>query len=126
MNAKEYIERALQTERKEYDFPATGDLSPRTEHAILGIGSEAGELLDQMKKVKIYGKKLDGINLIEEAGDLMWYLALLADDQGVTFEEIWEKNVEKLRARYPEKYSHDKAFNRDLDVERKILEKGRG
>jgi hypothetical protein len=52
----------------------------------------------------------------------MWYLAILADDLGVSFEQMWEKNINKLKKRYPDKYSHDKALNRDTDAERKILE----
>jgi len=33
-------------------------------------------------------------------------------------------NIEKLKARYPDKFTSDKAINRNLDIERKVLEDG--
>ena len=52
----------------------------------------------------------------------MWYLAILSDELGISFEEMWEKNIAKLRVRFPEKYTDHHAVNRDLDSERKVLE----
>jgi NTP pyrophosphatase (non-canonical NTP hydrolase) len=122
MTPHEYIQRALRTESGKYLFEATNGVSPRVEHAAMGVVTEAGELMSAIKKAKIYGKPLDKVNLIEEAGDVMWYLAILADDLGVSFEEMWEKNIAKLRLRYPEKYTDEQCENRDLEGERKILE----
>lgn len=122
MKPKDYIKLAGRTESKDYVFPATGAVTPRIEHAVMGLVTEAGELMSEIKRAKIYKKDLDKVNLIEEAGDLFWYLALLCDDLGVDFETVWEINIKKLRARYPEKYAHDKALIRDLEKERKILE----
>jgi NTP pyrophosphatase (non-canonical NTP hydrolase) len=123
MKPGEYVKKALRTESKKYGFSATGKVTPRIEHAVYGLVTEAGELMDQIKKAKIYNKELDTFNLMEEAGDLMWYLALLSDELKVSFEEIWETNVKKLKVRYPEKYSDEKALNRDLKNERAVLEK---
>lgn len=122
MTPSEYIQKARRTESETYLFQPTGEVTPRIEHGIMGIVTEAGELMDAIKKSKIYGKPLDRVNLVEEAGDVMWYLAILADELGVTFEEIWDKNIQKLQKRYPEKYTHDQALNRDLVTERKTLE----
>ncbi len=94
----------------------------RIEHGVIGIVTEAGELMDAVKKTKIYRKELDKVNLIEELGDIFWYTALLCDELGVSFEDIMDKNIAKLEARYPEKYSHDNAINRNTDTERAILE----
>ena len=91
-------------------------------HSICGLSSEVGELMDAIKKSKIYGRSLDRVNLVEEMGDVMWYFAILADELGVSFEEIWEKNINKLRQRYPEKYSDASFDQRDVVAERKILE----
>jgi NTP pyrophosphatase (non-canonical NTP hydrolase) len=123
MKPSEYIQNAKRTEPKKYLFKKTGDVTPRIEHAVFGIVTEAGELMDSLKRAKIYNQKLDKINLIEEAGDVMWYLAILSDALNVTFEDIWDKNIRKLRARFPEKYSHTKAKKRDLNKEREELEK---
>lgn len=122
MKPNEYIQKAIRTERKEYDFTETNGVAPRIEHGVIGLVTEAGELMTAVKKAKIYAKALDRINVIEEVGDIMWYLALLADELGVSFEEIWDKNIRKLRVRYPEKYDKKLVSNRKLDHERKELE----
>ena len=79
MNATEYIQKALRTESS-YRFEATGEITPRIEHAAMGMVTEAAELMDAVKKSKIYGRPIDRVNLVEEAGDIMWYLAILADE----------------------------------------------
>ncbi len=121
MTPTEYIQKALRTEAP-YRFEPTGDVTVRIEHAVMGTVTEAGELMDAVKKAKINGRALDRVNLVEEVGDVMWYLALLADELGVSFEDIWEKNINKLRQRYPEKYSDEQSHLRDIATERKILE----
>lgn len=122
MSPQEYINNALRTESDEYSFGETNGVTARIEHGVMGIVTEAGELMDAIKKSKIYNKELDRVNLAEEAGDIMWYLAILCDELDVSFESVWEKNIAKLKARYPEKYSDHHALNRDVDSERKILE----
>jgi NTP pyrophosphatase (non-canonical NTP hydrolase) len=122
MTPSDYIKNALRTEPSSYLFQETNGVSPRVEHAAIGAVTEAGELMNAIKRAKIYGKTLDRVNLVEEAGDVMWYLAILADDLGVSFEEIWEKNIAKLRQRFPDKYSDEHCLNRDIEAERKILE----
>jgi NTP pyrophosphatase (non-canonical NTP hydrolase) len=123
VNSKDYVKKALRTESGKYLFSATGNVTPRIEHAIYGLVTEAGEMMDAIKKSKIYGKDLDTVNLIEEAGDLMWYLSLLSDELHVSFEDIWERNINKLKVRYPEKYTDENALTRDLRTERSVLEK---
>lgn len=92
-------------------------------HAIMGIITEGGELMDAYKKYAIYGKPLDAINLLEECGDLEWYMSLMLKELNSDYATIWQKNIDKLRARYPEKFTEYEALNRDLKEERKILEK---
>ncbi len=122
MTPAEYIQKALRTENEVYHFGTTGEVTPRIEHGALGAVTESAELIDAVKKSKIYGRALDRVNLIEEIGDIMWYLAILADELGVSFEEIWEKNINKLRQRYPDKYTNEHSEQRDVAKERKILE----
>ena len=101
-----------------------GDLKlSRMMHALLGMMSELGELADAIKKHLIYGASLDEVNLIEELGDGDWYRSLFGDALRVSFEEAWAKNIAKLRARYPDKFTEEKALNRDLEAEREALQR---
>lgn len=110
MKPKEYIEKAKRIEVPKYRFQKTGDITPRLEHAILGIASESSEITEALKRSKIYGAKLDKVRLIENLGDLFWYIALLCDELKVSFEEVWSKNIKKLKLRYPEKYTDERAI----------------
>jgi NTP pyrophosphatase (non-canonical NTP hydrolase) len=92
-------------------------------HGAMGLCTEAGELQDQLKKHIFYGKPLDVVNIAEECGDLFWYLAETLTAIDARFIDVMHRNIEKLRARYPEKFTEDKAINRDLDAERAVLEK---
>ena len=92
-------------------------------HAAIGMVTETGEIQDQLKKHIFYGKPLDKVNLKEEMGDLVYYLALMCNVLGLTFEEVLERNVEKLQARYPKGFTQKDAVERNLEVERAILEK---
>ncbi len=95
-------------------------------HAIMGIATEAGELLDPLKKTIFYGKPNDFVNLDEEIGDILWYIAIYAEARGTTIEALATANNAKLKARFPANFTMDAANNRDLDVERKVLEENLG
>jgi NTP pyrophosphatase (non-canonical NTP hydrolase) len=97
-------------------------LAAKVLHAAMGINTEGGEIMDALKKLLFYGKPLDVVNLREEAGDVLWYLALLLRAIDADFETTMQVNIDKLRARYPSKFSEAAALNRDLTKERAILE----
>lgn len=123
MKDKEYIENAVKTEA--YDRSAIAARmadNTRLMHGAIGIATESGELLDAVKKSVFYGKPLDAVNVKEELGDLMWYVAIICDQFGFSLEEIKQINIDKLRKRYPQKFTESSALNRDLDAERKVLE----
>ncbi len=124
MKTSEYISNALRTESNDFEA-IRGRFSEeniRLLHATMGLATEAGEALDAIKKHLFYGKPLDKVNLKEEMGDLFWYLAIMADALEIDFEPIMERNIEKLKARYGEKFSDLNANVRNLKVERQILE----
>ncbi|ATH07678.1 hypothetical protein BIY24_06880 [Halobacteriovorax marinus] len=126
MNTQEYVKLAIKTESTDFESMNTrlqDDGLKRLLHAGIGLSTEAGEFLDALKKHIFYGKELDRVNLAEEMGDLFWYLAIVADELGVNMDDVMERNIEKLKARYGEKFSEEKAENRDLKNERSILEK---
>ena len=83
-------------------------------HMVIGISGEAGELLDAIKKATIYQKPLDMENIIEELGDLEFYMEGLRQKLFLTREEILAHNIQKLQKRYGEKYS-DKAAQERKD-----------
>lgn len=92
-------------------------------HMIMGMTTEVGELTDIFKKNFAYKKDIDWFNAQEEIGDLMWYVANFCNLNGLNLEDILQTNVDKLKARYPEKFTEHLANNRDLQKEREILEK---
>lgn len=91
-------------------------------HAGMGMVTEAGEFMDALKKRFIYGKPLDRVNLIEELGDKAWYIALALRALDCTFEEMFDRNIAKLRKRFPDKFTQEGALVRDLGAERAALE----
>jgi NTP pyrophosphatase (non-canonical NTP hydrolase) len=91
-------------------------------HYLIGMMTEIGELIDPFKKNMAYEKPIDYVNIQEEVGDLMWYLANFCRINNFDLEKIMQNNIDKLRARYPEKFTSENAINRDLNKERKILE----
>jgi NTP pyrophosphatase (non-canonical NTP hydrolase) len=89
-------------------------------HAIYGICTEAGEMAEAL--LKGGSGSLDKVNLKEEAGDILWYLAMLFRELDCDFDEVATTNINKLKARFPEKFTQEKVYNRDLSKEREILE----
>lgn len=120
MTPTEYIKAALRTESAKWLSIATQDA--RVLHAAIGICTEAGELLDVVKKFLFYGKEPETTNMIEEVGDVLWYVAILCDVLGVSLENIMARNIAKLHKRYPAKFTSEAANNRDLAAERAALE----
>jgi len=86
-------------------------------HMVLGISGEAGELLDAVKKSAIYKKTLDRPNVIEELGDLEFYMQGLRSALGITREDTLRHNISKLTKRYGDKYSNQAAQARADKVE---------
>ena len=98
-------------------------------HAIIGIATESGELVDALCKV-LSDRKADGfatidfVNVAEEGGDVLWYMAALAKATGCDIEKMMEINIAKLKARYPDKFTETAAIDRNITAERDILESG--
>jgi NTP pyrophosphatase (non-canonical NTP hydrolase) len=97
-------------------------INVNTLHAVVGLTTETGELVDAVKKQVFYGKELDRINVIEEVGDCLFYIAILCRELDFTFEEAMEKNIAKLKARYKGKFTEKAALDRDVEAERAIME----
>jgi len=77
-------------------------------HMAVGVSGEAGELLDAVKKYVIYNKPVDFNNIVEELGDLEFYMQGLRAEFGITREETLRANVAKLGKRYHQGTYSDK------------------
>jgi NTP pyrophosphatase (non-canonical NTP hydrolase) len=75
----------------------------------LGVAGEAGEVADLVKKWVGHAKPRDIDVLVGELGDVLWYLSALAHDLGVSLDQVAQKNVAKLRTRYPDGFSFERA-----------------
>ena len=90
----------------------TGDHAALMHHTF-GIAGEAGELLDAIKKHIIYNKPLDLVNVIEELGDIEFYMEGLRQELGISRQETINYNAAKLAKRYPNyEYSNTRAQER--------------
>lgn len=72
-------------------------------HWVLGITGESGEIAEKVKKIirdkdGVFSPE-DKIEIAKEIGDVLWYLAVLAEQLGVTFESVAQNNLEKLQSR---------------------------
>ena len=84
-------------------------------NGVMGLCGESGEVIDIVKKWLAQGHELDRDKIIKELGDVAWYIAEIAHVLGVTLEEVLTKNIDKLKARYPEGFSTDNSVNRKDD-----------
>ena len=91
----------------------TKQKSDKREEALFGLAGEVGELCDHYKKYMHQGHDLSYDHMAEEAGDVMWYLAEIADALDVTLEDIARRNIEKLRKRYPDGFDPERSINRE-------------
>ncbi len=90
-------------------------------HSSMGLSEEGGEILGLVKKSVWYGKEMNYALLIEEMGDALHYLQMMCNGIGVTFEDLINTNTAKLRLRYPEGFTTDKAIVRDKEAENKVF-----
>jgi len=83
-------------------------------HMAVGIAGEAsGELLDAIKARVIYRKPLDLDNVVEELGDLEFYMEGLRQELNVTRQQCLDANIKKLSKRYEGlKFSNQAAVER--------------
>lgn len=102
------------------------EIDPRVFHALIGTATEATELMEILHDSFESGEAfhLDYVNILEEFGDINWYEAIAIDAMNGDFESILKTNIEKLRKRFPEKFTSEKAINRNLEDERETLETG--
>lgn len=70
---------------------------------VLGLVGESGEIAEKFKKLirdhDSDESKVDAKDLTKELGDIMWYIAVLANYFDIKMDDIAETNIEKLASR---------------------------
>ena len=94
-------------------------LIPKSQDYVKELYKLSAKFQDDVKKHIAYGKELKTLNLTTLQLTLMELITLYDFDGS----EILNKNIEKLKKRFPDKFTEEKAINRDTEAERKILEK---
>ena len=107
MTINEYQELAMRTlnpELRPKDILING---------VMGLCGESGEAIDIVKKHLAQGHELDKNALIKELGDVAWYLAETAYALDIQLEDVLQRNIEKLRARYPQGFDVNRSIERE-------------
>lgn len=82
-------------------------------NGVLGMAGESGECCDIVKKNRFQGHELNKEHLMEEIGDVLWYVAEAASGLGVSLEEVAQYNLDKLHKRF-----HGNHFNKEDSIHR--------
>lgn len=103
MTPKEYLEEVKRTMGNGNGFAWT-----------LGLVGEAGEVADLVKKQNFHGGKdskgeITSRRMLEECGDVLWYLTAFLHEIHFTLDECMEANVRKLRKRHPNGFTFETA-----------------
>lgn len=81
-------------------------------NGVMGLCGESGEAIDIVKKHLAQGHELDREALIKELGDVAWYLAETAMALDIDLETVLQRNIDKLKRRYPDGFDSEKSKNR--------------
>ncbi len=96
----EYLELSEKTLSSQFHIQSDDSQKQRMLHAAMGLVTESGEVLDIFKKHIFYGKEIDMVNLKEEIGDILRFLAIFFRELDLDIETSMYDNIEKLRKRY--------------------------
>lgn len=77
--------------------------------ASLGLAGETGEVIELIKKYVYHAKPIDRDNLVKELGDVRWYFECMLIANDITMEEVENKNIDKLRKRFPNGFTPEAA-----------------
>ena len=108
MNEHEYMDEVMRT------YAGSNTATDKLTLAALGLAGESGEVADSIKKVLYQGHHLDILHLVEELGDVLWYLTLACNAAECTLEDVMNVNVAKLQKRYPHGFDSERSIHRDM------------
>ena len=110
MNYRDEVTRLFVNHVKPEDYLTMG---------ALGLAGEAGEVIDLIKKHKFQGRELDRDKLINELGDVRWYIEVLLHAIQSDMAEVENVNVTKLRRRYPNGFTTENSI---LKLDQKTID----
>lgn len=126
-NALDEIEKQIRDTHsltmREYQAAAARTINadlPKREQLMnmaFGLAGEIGEVVDVLKKHLFQGHELDAGKLVDELGDVLWYVSGMAGIVGFGLDLVAQRNVDKLKARYPDGFSAERSRHRDEDME---------
>ena len=105
MNFQDYQAAARRTQNEELNNVE------KVNHAVFGLASEAGEI-SGIFQMQYQGHSIAREALVKELGDLLWFIAELCDCATIPLEEVAKTNIEKLKVRYPVKFSAERSLHR--------------
>ena len=123
MNGKEYqrfamrtndgkaTERLLDKVDENAEYPWDNDVGGIL-NGCLGLSGEVGEFNDMVKKWIFHENPLDDDHAQKEMGDILWYIAMICHSFGRDMDAIMQKNIYKLKARYPDGLDVDLSAHR--------------
>lgn len=80
----------------------------------LGLTGESGEVADELKKVIYHGHDLNVDKIKKELGDVLHYVSGLASMLELSLDDVANRNIEKLKKRYPNGFSEEDSRNRTI------------
>lgn len=104
-----YEEQSVRSMSPNY-FPMS--ISTETIRGIMGIVTEAGELMDALKKTMFYGRDIDRDNVRKRINNIMQYIMVIMRSEGWDLEDIMQENIDKLKIRYPEQFTTELSIKR--------------
>lgn len=108
MTLNEYAALAQRTSNR--DLTIEGHLH----NGVLGLAGEAGECADLVKKCFYQDGRAIREALLDELGDVLWYVVEAATSLNYSLEDVAQHNIEKLRKRYPQGFDAEHSLHREV------------
>lgn len=110
MTGNEYQKLAMRT--CAFNLDRLENLESVEQHALFGLSAEVGEVHSIFQKY-YQGHPIEDEQLQEELGDVLWMVAEMCYANFWSLENIMEKNIEKLKKRYPDGFDPEKSLHRE-------------
>jgi len=124
MNLGAYQKAARKTDQNPSDAEISARKVPKSHEVIpmLGLVGEVGALLSEYKKLLRDGKIHRNFReeVAEELGDVLWYLANVADKFDLDLEEVAAANLKKVRARWLGPGGKVHLYDNDLPINQQL------